>query len=67
MPTLTDRERQIAQLASTGTSSGEIANGLFLSRRTVDNHLMRVYVKLGVTRRSQLRAALRSPPTGPTQ
>jgi DNA-binding CsgD family transcriptional regulator len=67
VPTLTDRERQIAQLASTGTSSGEIANGLFLSRRTVDNHLMRAYVKLGVTRRSQLRAALRSLPIGPTQ
>jgi ATP/maltotriose-dependent transcriptional regulator MalT len=64
---LTERERQIAQLAATGTSSGDIANGLCLSRRTVDNHLMRVYVKLGVSRRGQLRAALRSLPASPTR
>jgi DNA-binding CsgD family transcriptional regulator len=65
--TLTERERQIASLAAAGRSSGDIANGLFLSRRTVDNHLMRVYVKLGVIGRGQLRAALTALPTMPAR
>jgi DNA-binding CsgD family transcriptional regulator len=57
-PTLTDREAQIARLAADGVSSREIADRLFLSIRTVDNHLTRVYTKLGVTRRTELAAAL---------
>ena len=62
MVRLTDRENQIARLAAAGTSSGDIANRLYLSRRTVDNHLLRIYGKLGVTGRNQLRHALRSAP-----
>jgi DNA-binding NarL/FixJ family response regulator len=57
-PVLTTRERQIARLAAVGVSSKEIAEQLFLSPRTVDNHLMRVYSKLGVTGRTELAAAL---------
>ncbi|MDP9799682.1 DNA-binding CsgD family transcriptional regulator [Catenuloplanes nepalensis] len=57
---LTERERQVAELASTGTPSKEIAEQLFLSARTVENHLQRVYVKLGVTGRAELPVALQS-------
>jgi DNA-binding CsgD family transcriptional regulator len=55
---LTPRELEIAHLASQGIPSKEIAARLYVSRRTVDNHLQRIYVKLGVSRRSDLRAAL---------
>jgi DNA-binding CsgD family transcriptional regulator len=55
---LSRREREIATLAANGRSSKEIAERLFLSRRTVENHLYRVYVKLGVTDRAALAAAL---------
>jgi ATP/maltotriose-dependent transcriptional regulator MalT len=55
---LTARERDIAALAAQGDSSKEIAERLFLSVRTVDNHLQNVYSKLGVSGRRQLAAAL---------
>ena len=55
---LTARERDIATLAAQGDSSKEIAERLFLSVRTVDNHLQNVYSKLGVSGRRQLSAAL---------
>jgi len=61
-PTLTNRERQIARLAAAGVSSKQIADQLYLSPRTVDNHLMRVYSKLGVSGRTELGAALRALP-----
>jgi DNA-binding CsgD family transcriptional regulator len=61
-PTLTGRERQIARLAAAGLSSKEIADRLYLSSRTVDNHLMRVYAKLGVSGRAALASALRTIP-----
>ena len=55
---LSNREREIATLASQGLASREIAERLFLSVRTVDNHLQRVYSKLGLTGREQLASAL---------
>jgi len=55
---LTAREREIALLASTGLKSKDIAERLFLSSRTVDNNLARVYPKLGVSDRSALAGAL---------
>ncbi|GIJ71903.1 helix-turn-helix transcriptional regulator [Virgisporangium ochraceum] len=61
-PALTNREREIALLAADGVASKEIAEQLFLSSRTVDNHLMRVYAKLGVSGRSELATALRALP-----
>jgi DNA-binding CsgD family transcriptional regulator len=55
---LTKREREIATLAAMGMPSSAIAADLVLSVRTVNNHLQRTYVKLGVTSRGELRAAL---------
>ncbi|HEX4220020.1 MAG TPA: LuxR C-terminal-related transcriptional regulator, partial [Acidimicrobiales bacterium] len=53
---LTDREREVATLAARGMTSRQIAENLFVSVRTVDNHLQQVYVKLGIKRRSELAA-----------
>ncbi|MET8509810.1 LuxR C-terminal-related transcriptional regulator [Streptomyces sp. NPDC004787] len=56
--TLTSREREVALLAAAGNTSKDIAAALHLSVRTVDNHLQRVYAKVGVTTRRQLATAL---------
>jgi DNA-binding CsgD family transcriptional regulator len=61
-PALSDRERQIARLAASGVSSREIAAQFYLSTRTVENHLQRVYAKLGVAGRGELGPALRMVP-----
>ncbi|MFE9691484.1 LuxR C-terminal-related transcriptional regulator [Micromonospora sp. NPDC005806] len=61
-PTLSEREWEVARLAATGATSRAIAERLYLSSRTVENHLQRVYSKLGVAGRAELRAALRSMP-----
>jgi DNA-binding NarL/FixJ family response regulator len=61
-PTLSEREWEVARLAADGATSRAIAERLYLSSRTVENHLQRVYSKLGVTGRAELRAALRSIP-----
>jgi DNA-binding CsgD family transcriptional regulator/tetratricopeptide (TPR) repeat protein len=59
---LSSRERQIADLTSTGMTSKEIARTLFLSQRTIDTHLNHVYRKLGVANRVALtRLMLDSP------
>jgi DNA-binding CsgD family transcriptional regulator len=55
---LTAREREVATLAATRTSSRDIAARLGLSVRTVDNYLGRAYAKLGVTSRAELAALL---------
>jgi DNA-binding CsgD family transcriptional regulator len=57
-PSLTAREREIAGLAAGGLPSKEIARDLHLSVRTVDNHLRRIYDKLGVSTRRELAAVL---------
>jgi DNA-binding CsgD family transcriptional regulator len=51
---LSGREREVAMLAAQDLTSKEIAERLFVSVRTVDNHLQRAYMKLGVTGRSEL-------------
>ena len=52
---LTARELEIARLAAAGLTSAEIAKGLYLSTRTVDTHLGRVYLKLDVRGRAELK------------
>jgi DNA-binding CsgD family transcriptional regulator len=51
---LSAREHEVAILAAAGLTSKEIAAQLVLSTRTVENHLQRVYEKLGVTGRAEL-------------
>jgi DNA-binding CsgD family transcriptional regulator len=55
---LSPQELQIAQLAAEGLSNREIGQQLYLSHRTVGTHLYRVFPKLGITSRSELRGLL---------
>lgn len=55
---LTPRESQVATLAAAGRTNREIADHMQLSLRTVENHLQRSFVKLGVNDRSALAATL---------
>jgi RNA polymerase sigma factor (sigma-70 family) len=54
LATLTDREREIAELAARGMTNREVAERLHLSVRTVHTHLQRAYAKLGVHDRERL-------------
>ncbi|MYR61502.1 helix-turn-helix domain-containing protein, partial [Streptomyces sp. SID625] len=55
---LTPREREVAVLAATGMSNRDIADRLVVSVRTVENHLHRIYHKLGITARNDLQRGL---------
>ena len=55
---LSAREREIAGLAALGLSNRQIADRLIVSERTVENHLYRVFIKLGVDGRDELAGVL---------
>ena len=55
---LTPQERRVAQRVAEGRSNREVAEELFLTRRTVEMHLTNVYRKLSITSRAELPKAL---------
>ena len=55
---LTASERRVAEMAAEGMSNPQIAQALFVTRKTVEAHLVQTYRKLDITSREQLPAAL---------
>ena len=58
---LTAQERQVSGLARDGLSNAEIGARLFISPRTVEWHLRKVYAKLGIKSRRELHNHSRPP------
>lgn len=56
---LTAAERRVVELAATGRSNREIAQGLFVTAKTVEKHLGNAYAKLGIRSRKELPAVVR--------
>lgn len=59
---LTPAERAVVELAAAGLGNVQIAQRLFIARKTVESHLAGAYRKLGITARGDLAAALRAAP-----
>ena len=58
---LTASEQRVAELAAQGLSNPEIAQTLFVTRKTIETHLGHVYAKLGISGRGELHLALAGP------
>ena len=57
---LTGRQREVAELVAAGLTNKDIADRLYMSVRTVEGHLLRACQRLGVTKRGELAAIVRS-------
>ena len=57
---LTPTERRVAELAASGLTNRQAAEALFVTVKTVETHLARVYQKLGIGTRAELRQAIGS-------
>ena len=55
---LTPSELRVAEMAAAGQTNRQIAQALFVTQRTVENHLTSSYSKLAINSRPELRAAL---------
>jgi DNA-binding CsgD family transcriptional regulator len=60
MPCVTPTERRVADLAASGHTNRQIAQALFVTGKTVETHLTRIYRKLQVADRAGLPAALQA-------
>ena len=60
---LTPSEERVAALVAEGKTNREVAAALFVSERTVEGHLTRIYPKLGVRSRTELARRLAAEPT----
>ena len=58
---LTASEQRVAELAAQGLNNPEIAQTLFVTRKTIETHLGHVYAKLGISGRGELHLALAAP------
>ena len=54
MRSLTERERDVAELVGRGHTNREIAATIFVSEKSVERHVSRIFTKIGVTRRTEL-------------
>jgi len=61
---LTPTEQRVAELVAEGRATKEVASMLFVSPKTVEGHLSRIYAKLGVRSRTELATRFRPGPTG---
>jgi DNA-binding CsgD family transcriptional regulator len=61
LESLTASERRVAQMAAAGLGNVEIAQTLFVTRKTVEKHLGNVYTKLGVSSRTALKQRFAEP------
>lgn len=63
-PILSTRERQVVDAVMDGASNREVADRLYISHRTVESHLRRIYRRLGVSGREELTLLLGAPEPG---